>query len=190
MSRITIAIAEKLAEKLTKPLKDKIAEAENAFCEKATAVFEARVPVEIRKAGEKHMKWLTTRSEGGRITINANGFHKREFKLTREVIFKDSWSSSFDITKAEAEQIYKLNQEVESAQEKYDDGYRSIRQTLINLRTYKRVQEELPDAYPLLPKAHTVTSLTVVSEPVKNLVACLVSEDKPCLQEQPKKTKK
>jgi len=182
MGRITIAIAEETALKITKPLEDKIDEAELAFEEKVTELLIARIPKELRAIIEKYPKWFYGRNEGNTITLTENGFNRRGVRLTKIVHFADHYTSQVSVTKEEAKVLYKLDDVVDKATEKYNETYRSIKQTLINLRTYKRVKDELPEAYALLPVEETVTSLVVIPTALKATISCLVSEDKKCLE--------
>ena len=111
-------MAEHVAEKITASLKKKVEEAELAFAERVTKLLEARVPKEVKIAAELYPKWFSTRET---VEVDGNGYYRRRIKLSKKVLFKDHWGSNVDLAKAEAEQLNKLNLEVEKAKDRNED---------------------------------------------------------------------
>lgn len=154
--RITKQIASEVAKQL---LAEKRKENDKNWIELSKKVYESvlkTVPKEIIELHEKHPSFVRTSRS---IKLIGNGFN-HEYVNTSKEFPCEHYSKNYVPTAKEGVEWIKLLND-------YNDGKESIKKlnseielALYNLRTYKAVQENFPEAYELLPEK-TSTALSI-----------------------------
>lgn len=154
MSRITRSIAEEVAKKLLIKKREKNQKRYDEISEILTSVQESKVPMGIMKMFNdiKTKHFFKTHST---VNINGEGLNHDYIHLCREVPSVTSYGPSIILEKELALNISKRLQDWKSHRNKLNDLETQTVETLVALRTYKKVQDLFPDAAQYLPKVET-----------------------------------
>lgn len=162
MSRISMQLAGEIAQELVKPQLEKLKGERNHLAVKIGSCWiETMVPKEIQQGAEKHPKFFSLRDS---IRLHGNGFQYSDFHFPAglEVPYWVSgppWTPELE----DAKWIQKENNTHDKEQKRIKDLVKSIETALLNMRTYKRIREEFPEAAPYLPDSSKPTLLPVVN---------------------------
>lgn len=180
MARITKTIAADIAEQVCAPIWAEKEQAELEFITQVETWYKQQIPEEVLAFHKKHKTYL---AHSNNVYLQSHGFSYTDVKLTESYpyVYRKNNSRMLDLDAKKGALLQKMQQKIEKLKEKYNNTYSEIEQALISLGTYKRVEVELPDIYPLLPGAPNSKALMLLG-PVKTKIACLLSEDKKCLQ--------
>ena len=185
MGKISESHAEQAAKKIVEPIKKKIDETEKQIREKVTEYYTAQVPADVMKVFKgANCDYIQTTKE---VRLYENGFNDRGVSLIGQVPATNPNHYSnpkFNVNKAQADVLHKLDEKKAKLKEKYDTTYSEVKSTILSLGTHKQVEEQFPEAYGFLPGIKTDTGLMVQLQPVRTKVQCLISEDveKKCIE--------
>lgn len=159
MSRVTKTVAREMAEKLAKPHYDRMKELSKRRSDGVRAVYTAGIPKAIIDASRHFPEWINSFSS---VYVHGAGLNK-SFQVDPMVIGRTTsqGSASFKADNDQSDAIQKITLEYENAKRDYDDILLEIENALINLRTFKNIEKEFPEAVPHLPTSNTNTSLMV-----------------------------
>jgi hypothetical protein len=149
MSRITKQIAEVTANELVKSKKEKIKILESEFKKKLYQMVLKNTPDDVVKFYKKHPNFMKTNFY---VEISGNGFEYQRITLDSSFPSKngDRFQLLPDVETAK-ELLSSFNQ-INDLKEQSDRLKSDLENAIFNLRTYKSVQENFPEAFLLLPK--------------------------------------
>ncbi len=130
--------------------------------EKKEKLWISYIPAEVLKFFKKYPDYFCTRS-----SINVNNSFHISLKGSKNLP-SDKWTITID--PKETAEIEKLIQREEKLAATYKGHIITIENTLINLKTYKKIEESLPEIAAFLPKGVVTTSLVVPVKEVKEIL--------------------
>jgi len=142
-SEVAILLLQKQANEIKSLNKD----LETEFTE---MVFK-KIPVEVLDVFGKFSDYFGTRKS---FQLSGNGFNYKWLSASRCLPAKNA---SFCPDEKEAKRLLSIINKIDDKSNKYQDLLKEIEVTLFSLRTYKRVEENFPEAFVLLPKKQTVS---------------------------------
>lgn len=149
MSRITKQIAENVAYKLVMPKKTKLKERNIEFSKKITELCWDRVPVEIITLFKTHPSYFRTASI---FRPTGNGWNSQYLDLFEEVPSIRGNNFYFEMEIKTSNALLKEYNRNKDQKEQIEELQRDLVNTLLNLKTYKAVTENFPEAAEHLPK--------------------------------------
>jgi len=178
MGKISQSDAQTAARKIVEPINKKMIEIEQQIREKVTGYAQATVPADVMKVFKgDNCEYIQTANS---VNLYENGFNGRNVTLVGNVpMLKGGYYNTpkLNLTKVQADAIHKLDEKKDKLREKYETTKSEVEASILTLGTHKRVQEEFPEAYGMLPGINTNTGLSVQLQPVREKVKCLISED-------------
>lgn len=157
-------MAEEAAIKITKPLHEKANAIKGKLQEYVTVQAERQVPAPVMALYSTHPRYVHTSGSqyfdqlGDRVTFT------RDVPTLRN-------RSALDLTDKISDQMLKLNHEYKDAIQIWKETKIQIEITLVNLRTYNRVKDQMPEALPFLPApGTTTTAIALPLQPLRNTI--------------------
>lgn len=154
MSRITKLIAEEVSEKLVQKKQTELNNHNQQIKDYVTKVILNHTPKDVLLLSKTEPKYFRMTKQ---FRFNCNDFKWEYFSTNHSIPSNDE---HYNITETESKQIFKLIQKRDKLRKELRNLKDEIYQALINLKTFKRVQEEFPEASSFLP-SKTNTSLVV-----------------------------
>lgn len=167
---ITKNVAESIGYKLTQKIADKIKIKRSEISEIVSKIYLENLPKDIVSISEKHRKYFKV---SHKIRCEGNGLNSIEITLTKSVISDGNWQLCILPSVSEAKKILKIYNELQDLNEKEKELKKSIENTLLQLRTYKRIEAEFPEAFEFLPKDSVVNTLAVPIEDIRSQLKAL-----------------
>lgn len=183
MSRITQDIADKVSAEIVKPIEKKIKEAEEAIGKFAYDIILKTIPEEVMKVYKKHPDYI---EDGCHVYMKGVGIERYiACDIPDRLPSTEGYSRTLHLTDTQATKAVKLKNKVDDLTKKKTDTEQEIYNLLLSLRTYKRVQAELPEIYPYLPNSNAGKELMIIPSVVREKIACLISSDveKKCIDQ-------
>ena len=149
MSRITKQIAELTAKSLVKEKKEKIKEKTVAFKEKVESLLLEQTPREVLNLFVKHPNYITTCNS---VQISGNGWDFQTIVLNRSLPSDNNYRIQFVPDVETAAILLTKYKEIEESRKEVRELELDLSNAIFNLRTYKSVEENFPEAFLLLPK--------------------------------------
>lgn len=149
MSRITKQIAEITANELVKSKKEKIKNLESEFKEKLYQIVLQNTPDDVVKFYKKYPSFTKTNFY---VEISGNGFEHQRITLDSSFPSKDANRFQFLPDPETAKELLTSFNQIKDLKESSDRLKSDLERAIFNLRTYKSVQENFPEAFLLLPK--------------------------------------
>ena len=164
---VTKIIAKEVAVLLTKKLKEKADWLEIDLKNSVTSMYKISVPEIVVKISNDMPEWFRYRNT---VIVQGNGFSYQHVSTTENVICKADLSYPIlTPTPEQAKILIDLKTNFEDANKNYSEVLQEIEQALISLRTYKKVEENFPEAFIHLPNK-IPTSLTVNLSDIRNKI--------------------
>jgi len=160
MSTITKAIASEVAIKLVQKKSEAISVMEKELNEKITAAYKAKIPNDVLLMWKEKPDWMELIQS---VQLHGNGWNWQNFKLTERLPKNQSKGRTFTPDSKTADMLIKLRDKIEIHAEKMRKTVKEIEVTLFGLRTYKRVEENFPEAFALLPAKISTALSTDIS---------------------------
>jgi len=151
---VTKAIATEVAEKLIQKQGLELKELKQDLKQKFEDIVLNTIPKDIKDFYKKHPRYTNTRQS---FQLSGNGFEYKYLNTKNEV---PAVTNSFQPNEADALVLHGLLNEIDKKEKEYKKLFSEIEVALFGLRTYKRVEENFPEAFLLLPNKIT-TSLAV-----------------------------
>jgi len=156
---IAAEVAEKLLSKQALALEALRKEAGEAF----TKIYLKTLPKEVVAAFEKYPAYFQTRSG---FQLNGNGFNWQSITASKKLPYS---ANAFSPTATEAAILLKVVNAADTKKFEYKKLFSEIETALYGLRTYKRVEENFPEAFVFLPNSVS-TKLSVNISDLRNKI--------------------
>jgi hypothetical protein len=158
-SRITKALSEEIARKLVEPKKKELEE----LNEKKRSIAEKRawedLPEEVIKLAQSHPEYVqcknSARVYGPDIVDHVNETFDKPLPV------KDTWAPKIVLNKDESKEYFDLLTKSRNIAQSIYELKHKIEVAVYNLRTYKRIREEFPEASKYLPNGKKKTGLAI-----------------------------
>jgi len=148
MSRITKQIAEEVAKKLVAKKRETLKLRTKEFSEKITKICHEKVPFEVLVVFEKHPNYFHQTST---FKPSGNGWNFQNLNLSHSLPSQAGYFS-FEMEVETSNELLKEFNKNKDEQKQIDELQRDLVNTLLNLKTYKSVTENFPEAVEHLPK--------------------------------------
>ncbi|MBX9886654.1 MAG: hypothetical protein K2Y30_01815 [Flavobacteriaceae bacterium] len=149
MSRITKLIAEATANELVKSKKQELAKQEAEFKKILEHEIAKEVPIAVLEFYKNYKHYVhKTKS----VQISGNGWDFKTIYLEKEMPSYNGNKIQFTPKEKIATKLLSLHDEIESNKKVISKLQDDLESVIFNLRTYKSVQENFPEAFDLLPK--------------------------------------
>lgn len=162
MSRITNAVAQKIAEKLTEIKKNEIAKIEETINGIAYEIHYNSIPELVLKAFKDNPNYFNSHSS---MNLFGPGLDHQSVKLRQRLPGKNYLIS---VGERDAGQLVKLFNKVADKKKNLKGLKEAIIISLINLRTFKNIEANFPEAFALLPPPNTTTALAIDLSALRN----------------------
>lgn len=156
--RITKEIAYNVALGLTNKSKKACEKLETEFQLAVVCAYDQQIPDLVKSTFKKFPEWFARTDY---ITLRGHGFNHESVFLKKQAICNNGSNSAFLAMDDEIGSALQMKRNAHAkARKKYSELLNETAQTLMDLRTYKRISEVFPSAMPFLPKEMS-TSLIV-----------------------------
>ena len=182
MSIVTKDIANRVSRQIVEPIGKKIEEIEKEMEEYVREIAIKNIPEEILKFYTKHPKYMDSCT---RIYCEGVGINDYKVVDIDAIPTNEGWSKTINLNKIDAGKVVKWDNKIDDLSDKKTTTKNEIYHPLLNLRTYKKVQEALPEVYSYLPNINAGKQLMIIPSVVREKIACLISTDveKKCIQD-------
>lgn len=160
MSQITKTQAAEIAVKMITEKEAKVTNAKQLLVTAFTRIYLESIPEGLTSIHEKFPDYFNTRRG---FNLSGNGFNYQFVQTDRLVPAR---GTTFCPSKSQAKELKPLFDRVEKEEKDYKDLKKELEITLINLKTFKRISDNLPEAIPFLPTKMT-TALVVNLESLR-----------------------
>jgi hypothetical protein len=126
------------------------------LCESIYESVKKTIPKDLIDFSEKYPSYIRATQV---VKIVGNGFNHESINITKVLPCKD-WSFIYTPTSEEGDKWIKLFNKYHEQRKETETLYRDIENALYNLKTYKAIEENFPEAYKFLPEKIT-TSLSI-----------------------------
>lgn len=165
--RINRAGAQEVANKLLDKRDKQVKQLRQDYLLMLTEEAERQVPDNIMKFFKDNHNWMSSQTS---CYMNGHGFNGESFSMIRDVP-KQHGHEMIKLTKDFADKLKKAIH----AHEKERDEVKALRESIVvalcNLRTFKNIQEHLPEAVPFLPKSDNTELIVNFSDIRKKIKA-------------------
>ncbi len=160
MSRITKQIAENVTEKLVNKKRNELIQINDKISELATQIVLKNTPKEVLNLFKTRKNYFQSTSS---VRFDNNDF-KWEWFTLYETLPSDN--NHYPISDEESKKMFDLINKRDKAKSDLRKLKSEIYQALINLKTFKRVESDFPEAFEFLPKNGS-TALVVNVESIR-----------------------
>lgn len=143
---ITKALANEIANKLVVNKTTEIKSLTEDIREKFEAMYISTIPSRVMDLFNAHPSYVRTRSS---FQLSGNGMNYEYMNTRREV---PCISGTFCPTSEQARVLIRLKDNINNKKDERDLLVKELEATIYGLRTYKRVEDNFPEAFELLPK--------------------------------------
>lgn len=160
---ITKTIAVEVSEKLIQKQGLELKQLKENLKVKLEEIILNTIPKEIKDFYKKHPSYVETRQS---FQLSGNGFEYQYLNTKNHI---PAFKTSFQPNEVDALLIKNLLNEIKDKEKEYKKLFSEIEIALFGLRTYKRVEENFPEAFLLLPNKIT-TSLAINISELRNKI--------------------
>lgn len=151
--QISKQLADSISKEIATKLKVKVDKAEAEYLKLATSFYKKQVPAAVLRMQKQHPDYFQT---GTSLCLNGHGFHHEVVKMSESLVKNSgNYYSILHLTPAIARELIVAKNNWENLQEQYKQLRAETTTALLNLRTFKNIQEQLPEAVKYLPKSKT-----------------------------------
>lgn len=158
MSRITKQIANDVTRSLMREKNETLKSMKNEFSEMVRNQYLKGIPKEIQEFFEKHRGFAKNSCT---VYLTAHGFNRKNVSIKEAPGCMSHPSISLDAKTGD--KLFKFDSKIETMNKENDELFTSIENALLNLKTFKAVEKEFPEAVPFLPKYVGVSTALVVN---------------------------
>jgi len=160
-SRITKELSGKIAQELTKPHRAELQSLKDEMGKKLTKIVLKKIPKDILNIFEKYPNYFEKKTW---VNLHSSGRKYGQYKMTREVPVKNNtYNFSVELTNSEFSKLESLQNKIEEIEKSNKELKEKLKSIIYTLRSYKNIEESLPEAAVFLPKPNEVVSTQLVS---------------------------
>lgn len=156
MAVISQSVAHDVAQKIAKTKLNQVNLLIDKFNELLVSEYNKTLPSSVVEFYKKMPQYIETQSY---IRVTGNGFHIDSFAVNTRVITNKS-STCFEPSIEVAAILLKMYNEYKTERKVYDSLVVDIENALIQLKTYKNIEAQFPDAIKFLP-TKSITSVAI-----------------------------
>jgi len=160
---ITKTIATEVANKLLENKTLAMKEAKDKVSAAFDKIYLSRIPKEVLNVFEKHKEFIKS---GKDFQLQGNGFDWNWVQTSKEL---PKTKNAFQPNEEEAKSLLVLINTFEALVKEKRELLAEIETSLSNLKTYKRIQDNFPEAFTLLPSV-TENRLTINLSELRNKI--------------------
>ena len=161
---ITKDLAKFVASKMIDKMQQNIELKKLQVSEKVVADINKTLPKELLEIALKYPNYF---KKCNRILLQGNGLND-SFSLNKSVLATGNYHQiAFKPEPEDAKIISKGINEIEKLEKKYKELRIQIEKTLLNLKTFKRIETQFPEAWKFVPENKTENSLAVPIEDLR-----------------------
>lgn len=182
-NRITQVDADRVSRKLTEGKLLKHQAAKKAFEQAVYEAYIQQTPDLIHDAHKKHPEYF---NESTGVYMDGHGFHRDVVNVgwyeedgDKKIVVSNSGTDrpQLYLNKELAANLILLKRKYEKLKAEYDGAKSSIKNALLNLRTYAKISEKFPEAIEFLPEKQTM-AVAINYQHVRNLIELPSETDK------------
>jgi len=158
MSRITKQIAENVAAQLTRKKNTEISSLKKELENKFSEIYLKTVPKEVLQLFEKFPDYVKTRRG---LQCTGNGFEWQTLDFNKEL---PAYKNCFSPDELDAKELLELANKIKDKKQELFKLKAEIENVVFNLRTFKRVEIEFPEAVPFLPTTVSTALMVNISD--------------------------
>lgn len=147
MSRITISLAEDMAKEMTSELAKEIKDLKSTLGSEVEEHLLKGIPKDVLSCYKKHPDYIETTSY---VYLRGQGLNHDSVNLNNSIPV--AGRTTFDLPKEISLSVSKQLEVIKSKEAEKTRLYKEVKNVLIDLKTFKRVREEFPEAAKFLPK--------------------------------------
>lgn len=170
MSVISKQLAHDIAFALTEKSKEAMNRARKEYENTVRDLYEQQTPDEVKKTFKAHPEWFCTRSE---ITFNGRGFNWERVYVQPQVIANSNngRDAHLHLTSKVADAIITALRKFQKAEKTYKLLKGETEQTLLNLKTFKNIKDNIPEAAKYFPAQKSNMMLVVNVDSLRRKLA-------------------
>lgn len=161
--RISKDLAEQIATALTEKSRQKKEHLKRAYRKLVYDAHIATIPEDIKKLYEKHHEYFYVSSS---IYLDGHGFN-REFVSVDKLVPENRVRKETPLDKETAKTLVAAKRAAEDATKQCEDLRQEICNTLLALRTFKKIIEHFPEAEKYLPRTPGAVCLAIIPDLTK-----------------------
>ena len=169
-NQITKFIAEKVAKEMAeKALGSKIKDLDNSLRSDVSNLIQgAHVPADLLALFDKHPKYFRTCSQVY-LFDNTNEADGSYFPCAGNFPSVDTWNPSYGVHVDTLNYYRGKGKELVLLTKARKEAERAVIDTLLSLKTYKRIKESFPEAYALIPEDVQNSEVTALAVPIDKI---------------------
>lgn len=153
MSRITKEIAANVARQMAEHKLKMYEEADAKMRVMLRILVRSQIPKPVLELYETHHQYFDKTS---RVRLHGHGFNCETYTIEEVLPTDHGGYHSPDITPETGKLLWEQYVAIGNAKKEWEQLRDEIEVALLNLKTYKKVQAMLPEAYPYLPQQGTL----------------------------------
>jgi hypothetical protein len=178
MAKISQQAACDAANKIAEPLSVKAKSLRKELEKFLIELYMKDIPKEVIVVWEKYKNYLRRDKY---FYVCGPGIGREYFNLSEDVPSVRIMNLELDVKNAK--KFIQMKNELDDADEKYNNTKKEIANTILTLGTHKKIQEVMPNALRFLPEAKTGTGtqLVLLIQPIVDKVNCLITNEDKCV---------
>lgn len=166
---ITKTHADTIAKEMVKKMTDKIQLKKVELSQYITDQYNATLPKDVLNLFNQYPNYF---KRAGTVLLKGNGLNSGYY-LSKSVCAVSDYQVALQPEPAAAKIISKSLNEIEKLETKRNQLKVQIEQTLLSLKTYKRIEDQFPEAYALIPERATVNAIAVPIDDIRKQLGAL-----------------
>ena len=158
-----------IASQMVKKMSAEIQSHQEALSQFVTDRYNETIPADILDAYKKYPNYFKRAS---RILLRDNGLND-SFGLFKPVCALSDFQAVFQPDTPAAKVISKHLNQIDKLKTKRDSLKKQIEQTLLSLRTYKRIEDKFPEAFALIPQRSTVNAVAIPIDDIRKQLGAI-----------------
>lgn len=167
MSRITKTLAQEVADKMTATRRETIRLKKSFYKESIYNEIRKTIPKDVLDFFEKYPQYTETSQS---IRISGNGFNYEYEVIDKELPSKRGQNFQYTPSEEIAKSLLEKKNEIEKLKIETESLRKEIESTIFNLKTYKYVQENFPEAFEYFPTQKITTALSLNISDLRNRI--------------------
>lgn len=158
-----------IAKEMVKKMNEKIRLKEEDLSQYITEQYNATLPKDVLSLFNQYPNYFR---KAGRVLLKGNGLNSG-FNLLKSVCAVSDYQIALQPDPAAAKIISKSLSEIEKLETKRNQLKVQIEQTLLSLKTYKRIEDQFPEAFALIPQRGTINAVAIPIDDIRKQLGAI-----------------